>query len=132
MVDVGIIGGGISGLTAAALLSKEGKTVSVFEQSGRVGGRAQTQTIGGFHFNLGPHALYRGGHASRVLGELGISIQEDKVGSSGSYAVSRGALYGLPAGPVSMMTTGLFSLKGRLEALGFLAGLQRIDPQPLN
>jgi phytoene dehydrogenase-like protein len=131
MVDVGIIGGGIAGLTAAALLSRAGKKVSVFERSGRVGGRAQTQTADGFHFNLGPHALYRGGHASRVLGELGISIQEDRVGGSGSYAVSGGALHVLPSGPVSMMITDLFSLRGRLEVLGFLAGLLQINPRPL-
>jgi phytoene dehydrogenase-like protein len=130
MVDVGIIGGGIAGLTAAALLSKAGKTVSVFERSGHVGGRAQTQTVDGFHFNLGPHALYRGGHASRTLSELGISIQEDRVGSSGSYAISGGALHVLPAGPVSMMVTDLFSLRSRLEALGFLARLPRINPRP--
>jgi phytoene dehydrogenase-like protein len=130
MVDVGIIGGGIAGLTAAALLCKAGKTVSVFERTGHVGGRAQTQTLDGFHFNLGPHALYRGGYASLVLNELGISIEEDKVGSSGSYAVSGGALHVLPAGPVSMMTTDLFSLRSRLEALGFLARLPRIDRRP--
>jgi phytoene dehydrogenase-like protein len=131
MVDVGIIGGGIAGLTAAALLGKAGQTVSLFERTGHVGGRAQTQTLDGFHFNLGPHALYRGGHASRVLNELGISLQEDKVGSSGSYAVSGGALHILPAGPVSMMVTDLFSLRSRLEAMGFLARLPRIDPRPL-
>src|ERR1051326_8320976 len=81
MIDVAIVGGGIAGLTAAAVLSRSGKTVSVFERAGHAGGRAQTQNLEGFHFNLGPHALYRGGHAFRVLGELGISIQEPKVGS---------------------------------------------------
>jgi len=131
MIDVGIVGSGIAGLTAAALLSRAGKTVSVFERSERVGGRAQTQTTDGFHFNLGPHALFRGGHASRVLGELGIPLQEDRVGNSGSYAVSGGALHVLPTGPVSMMITDLFSLKSRFEVLGFLAGLPRINPRPL-
>src|SRR5215468_8718552 len=97
MVDVGIIGGGIAGLTAAALLSRAGKTVSVFERSRRVGGRAETQIIEGFHFNLGPHALYRGGHAARVLRELGIAI-ESKVGTSGSYAVRGENLYTFPTG----------------------------------
>jgi phytoene dehydrogenase-like protein len=131
VLDVAIVGGGIAGLTAAAVLSRSGKTVSVFERAGHTGGRAQTQNLGGFRFNLGPHALYRGGHAFRVLGELGISIQEPKVGSSGSYAVSGAKLHLLPAGPVSILTTGLFSLSGCLEVLRFLASLSRIDPQPL-
>jgi phytoene dehydrogenase-like protein len=131
MLDVAVIGGGIAGLTAAAVLSRSGKTVSILERAGHTGGRAQTQNVEGFRFNLGPHALYRGGHAFRVLGELGISIQEPKVGGSGSYAVSGSKLHLLPAGPLSMMTTGLFSLSGRLEVLRFLASLPRIDPQPL-
>jgi phytoene dehydrogenase-like protein len=41
VIDVAIVGGGISGLTAAALLSRAGKAVSVFERAGRVGGRAE-------------------------------------------------------------------------------------------
>ena len=131
VVDVAIVGGGIAGLTAAALLSRAGKTVSVFERAGHVGGRAQTETIGGFHFNLGPHALYRGGHSARVLRELGISIDENKVGNSGSYVVRGKRLHGFPVGPVSMLTTRAFSLPGRLEALRLLAALPRIDAQPL-
>src|SRR5215831_20984681 len=131
VIDVAIVGGGIAGLTAAAVLSRSGKTVSVFERAGHTGGRAQTQNVDGFHLNLGPHALYRGGHAFRVLRELGISIQEPKVGSSGSYAVSGAKLRALPAGPVSIMMTRLFSLSGRREVLLFLASLSRIDPQPL-
>ena len=37
------------------------------------GGRARTDERGGYRFNEGPHALYRGGEAWRILGELGVS-----------------------------------------------------------
>src|SRR5262245_25239739 len=77
-MTVAIVGGGLAGLTAAALLAKQGQSVSVFEQAGYLGGRAETQTTAGFHFNLGPHALYRGGWAARVLKELRIPIVEEK------------------------------------------------------
>jgi phytoene dehydrogenase-like protein len=131
VIDVAIVGGGIAGLTAAALLSRAGKAVAVFDGARRVGGRAATETTDAFHFNLGPHALYRGGHAARVLRELGISIDEDKVGTSGSYAFFGNALHALPVGPVSMLRTNLFSLPARLEALRFLAALPRLDPEPV-
>ncbi|MFX0140035.1 MAG: FAD-dependent oxidoreductase, partial [Candidatus Hodarchaeota archaeon] len=42
MVDVVVIGAGIAGLSAAALLSKAGFEVVVFEKSQFLGGRATT------------------------------------------------------------------------------------------
>jgi len=130
MTDVAIIGGGIAGLTAAALLAKQGQSVAVFEQTARVGGRAETLITSGFHLNLGPHALYRGGWAARVLGELGITIEEDNVGSAGTFAYWKKRILPLPTGPASLLTTELFSFAGRLEVLRFLARLTRIDPRP--
>jgi 2-polyprenyl-6-methoxyphenol hydroxylase-like FAD-dependent oxidoreductase len=87
--DVAVIGGGIAGLTAATLVARTGKSVIVFEQAEHVGGRGVTQNIQGFHFNLGPHALYRAGHAVRVLKELGITIPDGKVGTAGSKLVHK-------------------------------------------
>ena len=61
--DIVVIGGGISGLTAALLFAKEGKKVAVAEQSGRIaplfsgfdrnidGKTAHFET--GFHYSYG-------------------------------------------------------------------------------
>src|SRR6185503_1550355 len=130
-MTVAIVGGGIAGLTAAALLARQGQSVSVFEQAGRLGWRAETQTTAGFHFNLGPHALYRGGWAARVLKELGIPIEEDKVGTGGPFAYRRNLILPLPTGPASLLTTKLFSIAGRLEVIRFFSNVARLDPQPL-
>ena len=50
----------------------QGRSVTVFDQSSEVGGRARTTKIGDFYFNQEPHALYLSGAAARILQELGI------------------------------------------------------------
>jgi 15-cis-phytoene desaturase len=70
-----IVGGGLAGLSAAALLAKKGKRILLFER-GNLGGRAVTINIKGFKFNFGAHAIY--GRDTSTLKqldkELGINI----------------------------------------------------------
>jgi phytoene dehydrogenase-like protein len=48
-LDVIVIGGGLAGLTTAALLARSGKAVALLEHSSReIGGRARTADIEGF------------------------------------------------------------------------------------
>ncbi|MFL6487026.1 MAG: phytoene desaturase family protein [Nitrososphaera sp.] len=73
-LDVIIIGGGLAGLTTAALLAHAGKAVTLFEHSSReIGGRARTAEIDGFYFNQGPHALYLTDANDSILKEIGIT-----------------------------------------------------------
>ncbi len=51
---VKIIGAGISGLSAACLLGKEGFDVEVFEKNSQIGGRARQFKKEGFTFDMGP------------------------------------------------------------------------------
>ena len=73
-VDVAIVGGGLSGLAAAVLAARAGRSVVLFEKARELGGRASTQSRAGFSLNLGPHALYRGGAGMRVLREIGVAV----------------------------------------------------------
>jgi phytoene dehydrogenase-like protein len=73
-LDVIIIGGGLAGLTTAALLARSGKAVGLLEHSSReIGGRARTADIEGFYFNQGPHALYLTDATDSILKEIGIT-----------------------------------------------------------
>jgi phytoene dehydrogenase-like protein len=57
--DAVIVGGGLNGLTAAALLAEAGKRVAVFEAGEALGGLARSfESDGGFLFPLAAHALH--------------------------------------------------------------------------
>ncbi len=120
-MDVIVIGGGLAGLASATYLARAGRRVTLYEKSRALGGRAVTTSLGDFRFNLGPHALYVAGEARAVLKELGVEVRGGRPPASGSFAIRGGRLETLPVGPVSLLTTGMLSLGGRLE-VGRLLG----------
>ena len=54
MKNIVIIGAGYGGLSAAALLAKEGHSVTVVEKNEQPGGRASLLVKDGFRFDMGP------------------------------------------------------------------------------
>jgi phytoene dehydrogenase-like protein len=129
-MDAVVVGGGLAGLAAAAYLARAGRSVAVVEKSSAVGGRARTQEQDGFHFNQGPHALYRGGAGIGVLRELGVEPRGGR--PSGGFALRQGRLHTLPVGLGSLLATGLVSLPAKLEVARVLARLPQLDPGPLD
>jgi len=128
--DLVVIGGGVAGLSAAALAARGGRRVRLFEKAGEIGGRAVTQLKEGFSFNVGPHALYRGDAGMRVLRELGIEPRGATPLPSGGHAVRAGVKHPFPAGFLSLLSTGLLSLSGKLEVARLLARIQTLDAAP--
>ncbi len=90
--DVSIVGGGLSGLIAAATLAEKGLSVDLFERAEVLGGRARTTELGGALLNLGPHALYKKGALSRSLRRLGVSVRGRMPRARGALAVGEDGL----------------------------------------
>src|ERR671918_234993 len=117
--DIVILGAGLAGLTAAIILARAGRSITVFEQSSKAGGRARTENIDGFYFNQGPHALYLGGAGNRVLRELGIKYSGNPPPLP-QYLVKEGKKYQQAASLSSILTAKLLKgLGSRIELIRF-------------
>lgn len=135
-VDVAVIGGGLAGLTAAAIAAREGKSVVLLEQAKRIGGRAATRVHDGVHFNLGPHALYRAGHAARVLKALGVPYTGGPPPTDNALVFLGGRAYRAPFGFWSLLTSRLLGVREKLRLINFLrspgpAETRQLDHVPL-
>jgi len=127
--DVVVVGAGLAGLAAAALAQRDGAQVLVLDGQ-PAGGRARTEVVNGFRFNRGAHALYLGGHARRVLDELGVPIagaipQNETFGRRGDVVGH------LPADARTLLSTALLGWRGRVAAARVLRHVQRWAPSDL-
>jgi phytoene dehydrogenase-like protein len=98
-----IVGGGLSGLSAAAYLSRVGHTVMLFEKASTPGGRARTRERNGFFFNQGAHAFRLHGAGEQVLNELGVSYSGSLPQSSGIFGLVDGKVHALPTEAASLL-----------------------------
>lgn len=129
--EVHVIGGGLGGLAAAMIVARAGKSVTLHEGRGRLGGRATTDVKDGFRFNQGPHAFYLGGEGAGVLRRLGTTPSGSPPRSEKSRMV-RGSDVGLaPQGPLSLLRSSLLGWRDKLDLGTTLAGIGRLDPRAL-
>jgi phytoene dehydrogenase-like protein len=122
-----VVGGGLAGLTAAALLARAGVAVVVCERAASPGGRAATHAVGDYRLNLGPHALYCGGAAAKTLGALGLPLTGGL--PPGGWALRRGRLHTFPGGALSLLTTGLLPFAAKRRAISLLSWLGRLGAE---
>src|SRR5262245_49195084 len=120
-----VVGGGLAGLTAGAVLARGGQRVVVLEKGKEPGGRAQTQTRHGFQFNLGPHALYRHGRAAEVLRDLGVAFYGTV--PDGDGALARRKIHRLPGSVWSLLRTTLLTVREKWELARLFPQLPKVN-----
>lgn len=127
---IAVIGGGITGLSAAYLLQKEmslgnlDAEVNLYEASNRLGGSIQTDYRDGFVIEKGPDSfLTRKRSIYELARELDLEAElvTNKTGSyilhnNKLHKIPQGAVMGIPTQWKPFLTTGLFSVKGKMRA----------------
>lgn len=118
---VAVLGGGITGLTAAWQLGQAGVTPVVFEKSCRVGGAIGTWRDDGWLHERGPNSLLEGSaDVAHLIDAIGLSERRLYAGSAARkrFIVRDGRPLALPGSPQGFLRTRLFSLSAKLALLG--------------
>jgi oxygen-dependent protoporphyrinogen oxidase len=113
-----ILGAGISGLTTAHWLVKEGFDVTLLESRDKPGGSMQTSLEDGFLADLGPNSgLETTPLIKQIVDEVGLTDKMIYASESSNkrYILRNGQLHALPTSLSVFLSTKLFSLKGKLR-----------------
>jgi len=114
---IAIVGGGVTGLTAAWHLHRQGHRVTVFEQSDRTGGAVSTTVQDGWLVENGPNSLLESPQFDALVAGLGLTAQCQYAAPSAKnrYLVRGGRLVPVPMAPQKLIATPLFSLRTKLR-----------------
>lgn len=120
MSSVAIIGAGITGLTAAFYLKRQGVPVTVYESSDRVGGVIQSLRRDGYIAEFGPNTILE---TSPKIGQL---VRDAGLGprrldpdpkAETRYVVRYRRPVEMPGSPLGFLSTELFSFRAKLAVL---------------
>ena len=134
--DVVVVGGGISGLTAARALCRQGFSVRLFERAAACGGLIRTDRVGEFVIDAGPDTLLTHKPAALALvRELGLADQlVTPLARRTTYVVRRSTLrtlpetsaMGLPVSWQTLITANAFTWPGKVR----MAAEALLPPRP--
>lgn len=118
---VAVIGAGLTGLTTAYYLKKQGIDVQLFEKSSKVGGVIQTVEKNGFLYENGPSTGVLGHpEAAALIEELGDNCQLEIADEDAKYRwIWKGnRWHTIPSGLIGGIRTPLFSWYDKFRILG--------------
>jgi protoporphyrinogen/coproporphyrinogen III oxidase len=125
-----VVGGGISGLTAAYRLRAAvgaDATVTLFDPGGKLGGILRTELVGGRPMDVGAEAfVLRRPEMPALLAELGLSGRQLATTGARPLIYSRQRLHPLPAGTVVGIPSSAASVAGLVDE----ATVALIDAEP--
>ena len=126
-MNVTIVGGGLTGLTAAYYLghAKPDWNITLYEQAPRFGGKIQTQRVDGFVVELGPDSyLSRKTEMTDLIYDLGLgdTLVSNETGQAFVYdkgsihPIPGGSIMGIPTEMMPFVKATLISWPGKLRA----------------
>ena len=126
-MNVTIVGGGLTGLTAAYYLgrAKPDWTITLYEQAPRFGGKIQTQRVNDFVVELGPDSyLGRKTEMTDLVYDLGLgdTLVSNETGQAFVYdkgsihPIPGGSIMGIPTEMMPFVKATLISWPGKLRA----------------
>jgi len=125
-----VVGGGISGLTAAYRLrvaAGDEATITLFDPADRLGGVLRTEQVGGQSMDVGAEAFVRRRpEMPALLAELGLADRQLTTTGARPLIYSQGRLHPLPTETVVGIPSSAASLAGLVDD----ATLARIDAEP--
>lgn len=115
-----IIGAGITGLSTAHWLEKEGFEVSIIEQNSQAGGAMVTEVVDNFIIDFGPNSgLETTPKIKEIVTDVGLSDEMIYANQEGNtrYILKNNELLPLPTSPFKFVGTKLFSTSAKLRLL---------------
>jgi protoporphyrinogen/coproporphyrinogen III oxidase len=131
MQSIAIIGGGITGLTAAFRLRQMNLPVTVYESSARLGGVIQSIEQDGYLAEFGPNTvLETSPKIVDLIRDLGLENRRlySDPAAGNRYIVRGKRPVSLPGSPVGFFSTPLFSWSAKLQLLAE-PFVRRSDPE---
>jgi len=118
--DIVVLGAGISGLTTAFWLKKEGFNITILESGFTAGGAMITEKENEFLVDYGPNSgLETTPLISQIVKAVGMEDQMVYANEQAEkrYILKEGQLHPLPTSPAAFIKSKLFSMKAKLRLL---------------
>jgi oxygen-dependent protoporphyrinogen oxidase len=135
-MKVAVLGGGVTGLTAAWRLQDAGHDVRLLEASMRLGGSVRTDRSEGWLVEAGPNALQESPEVRALFDELGLGPERIEASSDARnrYIVRKGELVALPtpSDVAGLVSTPLLSFGSKLKVTSELARSPRKRPDDVS
>jgi len=119
-VDLAVVGGGISGLACAFWAKSLGRSVILFESSGKVGGCITSVRAGAYIADGGPQSFLPSEPIAQLVKDAGLDalVLPALESAARPYLYFHRRLVAVPQSPQQMILTPLLSPLAKLRALG--------------